>query len=66
LIEVIVLGLNGCRCPLTFVAGPYIADRRPNFDIYIPDWIGAEQQADLRHVVAGTVLTLARWTFGAA
>ncbi len=39
LIEVIVLGLNGCRCSLTFVAGRYIDDRRPNFDIYIPEWI---------------------------
>jgi hypothetical protein len=38
-VEVIVLALNGWKCPLTAVAARYTADRRSNFDIYLPEWI---------------------------
>lgn len=34
--EVVVLALNGLRCPLTAVAARYTEDRRDNFDIYLP------------------------------
>lgn len=39
LIEVLVLAINGGRCPLTDVAARYTHDRRDNFDIYLPLWI---------------------------
>ena len=34
--EVAVLAANELRCPLTGVAARYTADRRDNFDIYLP------------------------------
>lgn len=39
LAEVAVLALNRLRCPLTDVAARYTADRRDNFDIYLPLWL---------------------------
>ena len=36
LVEVLILVLNGWRCPLTDVAARYTADRADNFDIYLP------------------------------
>ncbi len=39
LVEVIVLWLNGWRCPLTDVAARYTDERRANFDIYLPEWL---------------------------
>jgi hypothetical protein len=27
------------HCPLTAVAARYTAERRPNFDIYLPAWL---------------------------
>lgn len=37
--EVVVLLLNHWSCPLTAVAARYTEDRRPNFDIYLPEWL---------------------------
>ena len=34
--EVAVLAANELQCPLTAVAARYTADRRENFDIYLP------------------------------
>ena len=34
-----VLVANGWRCPLTDLAARYTADRSPNFDIYMPEWL---------------------------
>jgi polyferredoxin len=39
LLEVLVLIINGWRCPLTLVAERYTDDRRDNFDIYLPEWL---------------------------
>ena len=38
-IEVLVLLLNGFKCPLTGVAARYTSDRQDNFDIYLPLWL---------------------------
>jgi hypothetical protein len=38
-VEVVVLLLNGLRCPLTAVAARYTPDRQDNFDIYLPLWL---------------------------
>ena len=67
LIEVIVLGLNGLRCPLTSVAGRYTGDRSDNFDIYIPAWIARRNKLIFGSLYAGGMaFTFARWTFGPA
>jgi hypothetical protein len=64
LIEVIVLGLNGWRCPLTAVAGRYTHDRRANFDIYLPVWIARNNKLIFGSLYgAGIALTLARWGY---
>lgn len=39
LLEVLVLALNRGSCPLTPIAARYTADRRPNFDIFLPAWL---------------------------
>jgi hypothetical protein len=39
LAEVVVLAVNGWRCPLTGVAARYTDDRRENFDIDLPLWL---------------------------
>jgi polyferredoxin len=38
-VEVLVLVFNRWRCPLTPIAARYTADRRDNFDIYLPEWL---------------------------
>lgn len=52
--EVVVLALNGMRCPLTAVAARYTDDRRANFDIYLPEWLARNNQW-----VFGTLYALA-------
>ena len=37
--EVLVIALNRGSCPLTPIAARYTADRRPNFDIFLPAWL---------------------------
>ena len=44
LIEVLVLVVNGWRCPLTDLAARYTEDRRANFDIYLPLWLAANNK----------------------
>ncbi len=39
MVEVIILALNHWHCPLTPIAARYTDDRRPNFDIYLPEWL---------------------------
>jgi hypothetical protein len=63
LIEVIVLGLNGWRCPLTPVAARYTDDRRANFDIYLPAWLAVNNKQIFGTMYgAGIALALARWS----
>ena len=38
-VEVIVLLVNGMRCPLTDLAGRYADDRPDGFDILMPRWL---------------------------
>ena len=49
MVEVIVLALNRMRCPLTGVAARFTADRRANFDIYLPLWLATWN----KHVFGG-------------
>ena len=62
LVEVAILAFNGMRCPLTAVAARYTADRRPNFDIFLPEWLARHNKTVFGTLyVAGVALALARW-----
>ncbi len=62
MVEVLVLVFNGMRCPLTGVAARYTADRRDNFDIYLPLWLARHNQAVFGTLyVLGALFTLGRW-----
>lgn len=55
------LPANRLRCPLTDIAARHTADRRANFDIYLPLWL-----ARSKHVFGTLYLigaTYAAWTF---
>ena len=61
-VEVLVLLANRFRCPLTGVAARYTDDRRPNFDIYLPQWIARYNKQIFGPLfVAGVLLTVILW-----
>jgi len=61
-IEVVVLLLNGWRCPLTTVAARYTDERRENFDIYLPLWLAKYNKRIFGTLyVAGVAFALVRW-----
>jgi hypothetical protein len=62
LVEVLVLAVNGGRCPLTNIAARYTDDREANFDIYLPEWLARHNKLvfGLLYLV-GVVVTIARW-----
>jgi hypothetical protein len=65
--EVVVLALNGWRCPLTPLAARYTDDRRPNFDIYLPAWLARYNKQIFGPLyVAGVVFALARWALASS
>ncbi len=39
--EIIVIIVNRWHCPLTDVMAKYTTERKPNFDIYLPEWLAA-------------------------
>ncbi len=60
--EIIVLGLNGGRCPLTDWAARYTAERTSNFDIYLPLWLAHYNKAIFGTLfVAGEVMLVFFW-----
>ena len=62
LLEVVVLWLNGWRCPLTDVAARYTQDRRANFDIYLPEWLARYNKQIFGPLYALALVVLAiRW-----
>jgi hypothetical protein len=62
LVEVLVLLLNGFKCPLTDIAARYTDDRRDNFDIYLPVWIARHNKLIFGALfLAGTVYAHVRW-----
>jgi hypothetical protein len=61
-VEVVVLLLNGWRCPLTSVAALYTDERRENFDIYLPRWLAKYNKSIFGTLyVAGIAFALVRW-----
>jgi uncharacterized membrane protein len=60
--EVVVLVFNGWSCPLTSIAAKYTSDRRPNFDIYLPEWLAEHNKLIFGALyLAGVVFAFARW-----
>jgi hypothetical protein len=57
-VEVLVIALNGGRCPLTAVAARYTSDRRDNFGIYLPEWLARNNKRIFGTIYAAGVL----WT----
>lgn len=63
--EVVVLALNGWRCPLTPIAARFTDDRRDNFDIYLPEWLARHNKRIFGTLyLAGLVFAIAHWAFG--
>jgi hypothetical protein len=61
-VEVLVLVINGWRCPLTDIAARHTSDRRDNFDIYLPEWLARHNKLIFGLLyVLGSVYALARW-----
>lgn len=61
-VETIVLVANRRRCPLTAIAARYTADRRANFDIFLPVWLARHNQALFGSLyLAGIVVVLVCW-----
>lgn len=61
-VEVGILALNHWRCPLTDVAARYTSNRRPNFDIYLPEWLARYNKEIFGAAyMGGVVLTIIRW-----
>jgi hypothetical protein len=66
-IEVLVLLLNGFKCPLTGVAARYTSDRQDNFDIYLPLWLARHNKLIFGALyLAGIAYTLVVWRGGKA
>lgn len=60
--EVLVLAFNGFKCPLTAIAARYTSDRRPNFDIYLPEWLARWNKEIFGTLyLLGLGFALARW-----
>jgi hypothetical protein len=55
---VLVLVLNQMRCPLTDVAARYTADRRANFDIYLPEWLARHNKTIFGTIYLASALYL--------
>ena len=61
-VEVVVLVLNGLKCPLTPLAARYTADRRDNFDIFLPLFVARYNKQIFGPLyLAGLLLGLVRW-----
>ena len=61
-VEVVVLAVNGWRCPLTSVAARYTPDRQDNFDIFLPAWLARHNKTIFGSLyLFGVVLVLYLW-----
>ena len=64
LVEVLILAVNGMRCPLTAVAARFTDDRRDNFDIYLPLWLARHNKLIFGSLFAGGLLFALALRFG--
>ncbi len=64
--EVVVLLVNGMRCPLTPIAARFTDDRRPNFDIYLPQWLARRNKEIFGALfVGGLIYAVIAWLIAA-
>jgi hypothetical protein len=62
MVEVVILAVNRGHCPLTPLAARYTADRRDNFDIFLPVWLARYNKVIFGSLyLAGIAITVARW-----
>lgn len=62
LLEVLVLAANRWRCPLTGVAARHTADRRDNFDIFLPVWLARHNKTIFGSLfLAGLAYAVLQW-----
>lgn len=60
--EILVLALNRGACPLTSIAARYTADRRANFDIFLPLWLARYNKQVFGTVfLVGVIYTVWEW-----
>jgi hypothetical protein len=60
--ESLVLVFNGMRCPLTPLAARFTDDRRPNFDIYLPQWLAERNKEIFGALYVGSIVyVLVMW-----
>ena len=60
--EGVVLLANGWRCPMTNWAAKYTADRSPNFDIYMPNWLARHNKTIFTALfLVNEAFVLAKW-----
>ena len=65
LAEVIVLVVNGWRCPLTTLAARFTEERHDNFDIYLPLWLARHNKLIFGVLyVLGMIYAYVRWREG--
>ncbi len=61
-VEVLVLLFNSWSCPLTAVAARYTAERKANFDIYLPEWLARNNKAIFGSLyVIGLLVAVLQW-----
>lgn len=61
-VEVVVLLVNRWTCPITPWAARHTDDRRPNFDIFLPQWLAEHNKALFGSLYGlGSLLVLVRW-----
>src|SRR6185369_13263278 len=62
MVEVVILAVNRGHCPLTPLAARYTADRRDNFDIFLPVWLARYNKVIFGTLyLAGVGFALVRW-----
>ncbi len=64
-VEVVVLLVNGMRCPLTDLAGRYADERPVGFDIFLPAWLARNNKLIFGTLwVAAELFLAGRWLAG--
>lgn len=56
--EVLILCLNGMRCPLRGIAARYTEDRSDGFDIFLPAWLARNNKLIFGSLFAAAELLL--------
>jgi hypothetical protein len=62
-VEVLVLAVNGWRCPMTSMAARRTDERRENFDIYLPIWLARHNKLIFGALyIAGICFAFLQWS----